>query len=64
MLTRQVRGIWLAIVVLASLLAAAAAGALSYLAGDPPARAVITASAAFTATLALAVSVLAFLSAK
>jgi hypothetical protein len=59
--TRQPRGIWLAIVVLFGLLVAAGAAALSHLAGDPPARAVITAAAAFAATLTLGVAVLAFL---
>jgi len=57
----QQRGVWFAIAVLACVLAAMAIGVLAYLAGEHPARAVITGAAAFVATMTLATAVIALL---
>ncbi|MFG2052009.1 hypothetical protein ACGFIW_31835 [Micromonospora sp. NPDC048935] len=57
----HLRAVCLAFALLISILVAVGGGVLAHLAGDGVARAVITAAAAFAATMALALTTLSFL---
>ncbi|MFI7027059.1 hypothetical protein [Micromonospora sp. HUAS LYJ1] len=59
--TPSVRGLWIAYVLLLSMIIGLVGGALAYLGGDNPAKAIIAGGASFAATVGLAILTLTFL---